>query len=245
MTDVDVRVHVASVNTRDATELCIRSMRRTAGRPFVLTVGDCGSTDGSAEMLGRLGDRGWLTLEQAGGKRAHSEWLDRWLAAADRRYIVFADSDMWFKRRGWLTGLVDAAATSGAALVACEALPEIPNYVDPRSGDRMRLAPRPAPWLMLIDTEQAADVTTGFAYKWVAAPELPEGALSYDTGALFCADLEAKGRSWISMPSDFQQSYTHFGGMSWLPSAGRLRARRAVQRALITAALWRERINGG
>ena len=47
----DVRVHVASANTRSLTELCIRSMERFAGYPFELYVGDVGSHDGSIEML--------------------------------------------------------------------------------------------------------------------------------------------------------------------------------------------------
>jgi hypothetical protein len=34
-----VRVHVASLNTRDATELCIRSLRKFAGDPLELVVG--------------------------------------------------------------------------------------------------------------------------------------------------------------------------------------------------------------
>jgi hypothetical protein len=44
---VEVRVHVATINTAAVTELCIRTMRHTAGYPFDLVVGDGGSTDGS------------------------------------------------------------------------------------------------------------------------------------------------------------------------------------------------------
>jgi hypothetical protein len=242
MTD-DVRVHVASLNTRAATELCVRSMRRTAGAPFVLTVGDCGSTDGSAELLERLEERGWLRLEQAGGPRAHAEWIDGWLADADLRYAVVADSDIWFKRRGWLRELRDEAQTTGAALVTCEALPEIADYVDPRSGDRMRLAARPAPWLMIVDTHQTVDVDASFAYLWQRAPEVPEGAISYDTGAKFCAALVDSGRRWTAMPPSFSSSFTHFGGLSWLPSRG-MRLRRGLQRLTIGTALVVERHRG-
>ncbi|MGZ4735146.1 MAG: hypothetical protein ACXV8R_06035 [Acidimicrobiia bacterium] len=40
----EVVVHVASLNTAAATELCVRSMRHYAGHEFDLVVGDGGST---------------------------------------------------------------------------------------------------------------------------------------------------------------------------------------------------------
>ena len=77
----EVTVHLASLNTRAVTELCIRSLREHAGMPFELVVGDCGSTDGSLEMLRRMEAEGWLRLEVAPEGRRHPDWLDRWLAA--------------------------------------------------------------------------------------------------------------------------------------------------------------------
>src|ERR1700737_3559135 len=71
-----VHVYVASYNTVEATELCIRSMREYAGYPFQLTVGESGSQDGSLTMLMRLKERGWLSLELATQRRIPSEWLE-------------------------------------------------------------------------------------------------------------------------------------------------------------------------
>jgi GT2 family glycosyltransferase len=63
----DITVHVASWNTASATELCLRTMRRHAGHPFALVVGDGGSTDGSLAMLRDFAQRGWLELEVRAG----------------------------------------------------------------------------------------------------------------------------------------------------------------------------------
>ena len=82
-----VRVYVATINTRAVTELCIRTMRRRAGYPFELVVGDGGSTDGSLEMLRDFEARDWLMLEIAPGGRSHTDWLDKWLAECPAQYV--------------------------------------------------------------------------------------------------------------------------------------------------------------
>jgi glycosyltransferase involved in cell wall biosynthesis len=81
----DVRVHVPTINTAAVTELCIRTMRRRAGAPFELVVGDGGSTDGSLDVLRRFERDGWLTLEIAPGGRTHAAWLDKWFAECPTR----------------------------------------------------------------------------------------------------------------------------------------------------------------
>jgi hypothetical protein len=101
-----VRVHVASLNTRDATDLCIRSLREFAGDPFELVVG------------------------------------------CPRRLAVFVNSDVEFRRRGWLRDLIRAEEHTGAAFVGGELVPEIRNMPEPvearlfratvRQLDRMR-----------------------------------------------------------------------------------------------------------
>jgi len=121
-----VTVHVASLNTRSATELCVRSMRLHADCPFDLIVGDGGSIDGSVEMLEDFARRGWLTLQRR-ADRTHADWLDAWRSEAASRYSVFADSDLDFRRKGCLRDLVAQARLTGVALVALDIKPVSPT----------------------------------------------------------------------------------------------------------------------
>jgi glycosyltransferase involved in cell wall biosynthesis len=211
----EVRVHVPTINTAAVTELCIRTMRHTAGYPFELVVGDGGSTDGSLEMLRRFEAAGWLQLEVAPDGRTHTAWLDKWLAECPTRFAVFSDSDVEFHRPGWLRAMVDAGRSAGAALVATriQARGGV-HYVHPRTGARRLLAERPEPWLMLIDVEQTRGVVaTSFAYRDEVAPD--GSKIGFDTAAAFFRDLQAAGLRYVEMPPDFARAYTHYGSMSW------------------------------
>lgn len=211
-----VRVHVATINTAAATELCIRTMRRFAGYPFELVVGDGGSTDGSIEMLRHFESDGWLALELAPDGRGHTAWLDIWLAACPTRYALFSDSDVEFHRAGWLDAMVTAAEGANAALVATriQARGGV-DYRHPRTGARRVLAERPEPWLMLIDVEQVRGVVdTSFAYRDEPAAD-GSGKIGFDTAAAFFRDLQAAGLAYVEMPTDFGRTYTHYGSMSW------------------------------
>jgi glycosyltransferase involved in cell wall biosynthesis len=230
---VDVRVHFASFNTAAVTELCVRTMHRQAGLPFELVVGDCGSTDGSLELLRRFERDGWLTLEVAPGGRPHAAWLDDWFARCDRRYAVFCDSDVEFLRSGWLDRMVAAARRDDAALVATRVQARDGQpYRHPVTGAARTLAPRPEPWLMLIDvTKTRGVVQTGFGYRDEVSPA-GDGKIAYDTAAAFFRALQDAGLRYVEMPPDFSRFYHHYGGMTWvrasdarLPIARRLRQR--------------------
>ena len=246
-TQHDVRVHVASINTAEVTELCIRSMRRTAGYPFELVVGDGGSTDGSLEMLRRFERDGWLTLEVAPGGRKHAEWLDKWHAECPTKFAVFSDSDVEYHQLGWLAEMVTAARNQNAALVATriQARGGVP-YTHPRTGARRILAERPEPWLMMIDvTHTRGNVTSGFEYRDETAPS-GEGKIGFDIAAAFFRDLQAQGLTYVEMPADFQRAYTHYGGMSWKRSRDRgmpltHRVKQFVKAARVRANLVRAR----
>ena len=147
-----VRCHVASYNTRELTELCLRSMRQYAGIPFRVTVGDSASSDGSVEMLEEFERREWIDIQRA--RRSHSEWLDFWLATCTEDLAVFIDSDVEFLRFGWLADLVAANQEHRAALVCGEMLPEQSDFIEPVSARSVRLAARPAPWLLLAEIAQ-------------------------------------------------------------------------------------------
>ncbi len=229
----DVTVHVATFNTAAATELCIRSMRRTAGYPFTLQVGDSGSTDRTIEVLERFARQPWLKLELS-GPRPHHDWLDLWLVRCSSRYAVFADSDVEFLRRGWLAELVLAAEQTDAVAVYTEMLGEqrnfvefmvdIPGYAELLAGHvgrRVRLMDRPAPWLFLVNAESARRVGRKFAPLRVSSPAVREGSRTYDTGGAFFHELVARQLPWTLMPPSFVEGYRHYGSLSWIAHAVR------------------------
>jgi hypothetical protein len=212
-----VRVHVASADTKWATELCIRSMYRYAGAAFELVVGDGGSLDGSLKMLRRLERRGLLQLEVPSWWRQHYEWLDHWCAECPTRYAVFSDSDVQFRAQGWLGDMIRVAEEQNAALVCAHFTPARDGYVHPGTGQKVRLAARPAIWLLLVDLEQIKPLGTGFAPALVEDDTVPEGRVAYDTGARLFVALEQAGLHWVEMPSEWvQHKAHHFGGLSWL-----------------------------
>jgi glycosyl transferase family 2 len=215
-----VRVHVAGRDRVAATELCIRSLREYAGRPFTLTVGDGGSTDGSIEMLQAMEDRGWLELEVDSSGPWHAQWLDRWLGRCDADFAVFADNDVEFLGEGWLRDLVNTAVLTGAALVYGEMCPDLPQYVEHHNDGRVvRMVARPAPWLMLVHVPQVARLGLTFAYHEEKAADRP---LVCDIGATFYRGLQARGLRCVEMPAAFRAKYRHYGAMSWPLMARRL-----------------------
>jgi hypothetical protein len=212
----DVRVHVASINTRAMTELCVRTMHRYAGYPFELVVGDCGSTDGSLDLLGDFERQGLLTLQVAPDGRSHAEWLDRWFTECPARYAVFVDSDVEFLRENWLHDMVEVARASDAAVVATRVQArDGVQYRHPTTGSPRVLAPRPEPWLMLIDVLQTRGVVDdGFGYR--DEPPLEGGPkTAFDVGAAFFRGVTRSGLSYAEMPPQFSRAYHHYGGMSW------------------------------
>lgn len=210
----DVTVYVASCDTRIATELCIRSMRELADHPFSLVVGDSRSGDGSLDMLRRFEERGWLELEVAPDRRLHSEWLDRWRASCPTRLALFVDSDVEALRSGWLRVLVDAWASSGAAVVCAEYLDDLRRFVEPVGGEVVRAAPRPAPWLLLLDVPQTRVVDASFAFDKEWSDAFPE-RLVHDVGARFYREARERGLHAVQLPRSFARYYRHYAGLSW------------------------------
>jgi hypothetical protein len=233
--DVSVDVFMACLNTAASTELCIRSMRAMAGRPFHLGVGDCGSDDGSIELLRNLESKGWLSLEVAPNGRQHWEWLDQWTETSKADYAIFVDSDVEFRRTGWLCDLVDAAVSSEATLVAAEFCAETPGFVEPVRGRTVRLAGRPAPWLMLIDPSAVAQLGRSFKAEVVEGAEVPEGVQVFDTGGAVYESVIASGLRCSIMPPEFADAYRHYRGLSWSP----LSARVGINRHIVAVTIWR------
>lgn len=212
-----VRVHVATIDTAAATELCIRTLHRHAGHPFELVVGDGGSTDGSIPMLRRFEREGWLTLQIAEGGRRHAEWLNLWMAECPARYAVFVDSDMEFRRTGWLADLVATAERTGAAMVTSRIQTLDDKGHVGSDGAPWRWAPRPTPWLILVDLAQVHGVVeTGWGFRLRPDPARDGGKIAYDTGAAFLEALDRHGLAWAAMPDGWSDCYHHYGGMTWV-----------------------------
>ena len=228
----DITVHVASWNTASATELCLRTLRRHAGHPFALVVGDGGSTDGSLAMLREFAQRGWLELEVRAG-RSHADWLDSWRRDARSRYLVFADSDMDFRRPGWLSGLVQRRRETGAALVALGVKPMTTGLREPVSGRLVRTMPAPTTWLFMIDAFQVADISESMAYRSVDTENVPEGCILYDTAASFLEQVHDRGLRVATMPRRYQRRVKHYGSLTWMPPAGEAGRRARDNRAVV------------
>lgn len=219
--NASVSVCVASLNTAAVTELCIRTLREFAGVPMVLKVGDCGSTDGSQEMLRGFAASGWLSLEIAESGRRHPEWLDQWLEACTTRYLVFSDSDVEYRAPNWLKDMLEQAANTGAALVCGRMQYPPETFIHPKTGARRRLAQRPTPWLLMLDLDQLRDVVNeSFAYKDEEDPEAFGGKVAYDVAAKYFAAVVKSGLHWAEMPPEWQSHYRHFGGLTWLGARG-------------------------
>ena len=213
-----VRVHVACVDADlVALELCIRSMRRLARYPFELTVGYAGVTESSIALLESFQARGWLQLEIEPNGRSHPEWLDRWLAQCTADFAAFVDADVEFLQDGWLSDLVSAASDSGAALVAGEWCREGRNFIEPVGGKTVRLAGRPAAWLLLLDVRRGQQMDASFAFHADETASVPEGLIAYDVGARFYRELSESGGRVIVMPRRYRRKYRHYGNLSWAP----------------------------
>lgn len=191
---VDVTVFVASYNTRAATELCVRSLRRTIPADVPIVVGDSASRDGSAEMLRRVAGPLSLTVDVVAERRHHVDWLDRWLASCPTRLACFVDSDVSFRRAGWLEQMM----AKGGAMVAAESAPENPNTVEPVAGRVVRLAERPSPWVMLCDVEALRPLVVSFAHHVEEGADVPEGVVLYDTAGWLAEQARRAGLAVLS-----------------------------------------------
>jgi glycosyltransferase involved in cell wall biosynthesis len=231
---VTVTICVASLNTRDATELCVRSIRRFAGYPYSLVVGDGGSTDGSVNLLSEFEERGWLHLERLQEQRSHAEWLDRWREICRSDLLLFVDSDVEFRRRDWLHRIVAATESAGAAITYAEWL-DGGLYLD--EGQSSHVLSRPAPWMLMIDQRQTHDLASSFGVEYSNRNSQVGLPIIRDVGTAFFEEATRRRLPTLAMPASYRRTYHHYGGLSWLPSTGsrgqkKLRDQRVVSRRL-------------
>lgn len=222
-------VYVASFNTVGYTELCIRSLHHYADVPFHLVVGDSDSRDGSYEMLNTMAEEGWLELESSPTRREHGHWLDDWVGSVRTQYALFCDSDIQFLGSGVLSGLLNAAKGSSAAIVSERLLPGR-HYQDWRAPTY--LLPRPAPWLLLVDAPAIRSLGTSFLRVFEPSDHHVEGQVTWDVGAKLYHHAVEAGMQHASLGRWVRRKYRHFGQASWgarnpMP-VGRIRRRPAA-----------------
>jgi len=229
-----VTICVASYNTCAATELCVRSIRRLADHPYSLRVGDSGSTDGSIAMLEEFDSRGWLTFERSTEARTHAQWLDLWRHACHSKLILFVDSDVEFRRPSWLSRLMAIAHSDRPAIAYAEWLAPSCFTLD---GLLSPVVARPAPWLLMIDSEQTSELESSFAVSRAEAAPASGAPIIYDVGARFFYEAVDRGLHTLALPPSYRRHFHHYGGLSWLPTSGpygqkKLRDQRTVRRRL-------------
>jgi len=199
-------------------------------------------------MLERFAEADLLQLERTCEPRLHPDWLDHWYRTCSARYLVFSDSDVYYRRRGWLADMIKTSRDSGAALVAGRIQP--PWHQRPRFADgRQRKLPgaRPEPCLLLIDLRQVRGVVdTSFGWHEEPMPDRPGHQLTFDVAGAFMRSAEQAGLQCVEMPPYFQAKYRHWGGLTWKKASSveigiRLRARQFTKASLVSALLVAER----
>jgi len=180
-----------------------------------------------------------LQLEFVEGGRTHGEWLDHWMAHRDSEFLVFVDSDIRFRRYGWLRTLLEAARE--ADLVTCEVFQEHQDYLVPGAERVVRLAERPAPWLMLIRREPIATMGESFAFRLVEKDNIREGAVVFDVGGAVFAAAKACGLRFAILPDEYQLVFHHYAGLSWRPGISVRQLGRSRQVIMLPVMLMIER----
>jgi hypothetical protein len=212
--EASVRVYVPSFNDAEGTELCIRSIHEVTDVQFDLTVGAFGYDEAFMGTLREFESRGWLSLEVADGRRRHADWLDDWLARCDTEYAVFSDSDIEFRKPEWLRQLLEAALETRAALVASEWVSEYSGAVEPVGQNVVRLAGRPAPWLMLVHVPQAREVDASFEFTAEQTDAVHEGEVAFDVSGHFFRKLSESGMATVTMPRSYARAFHHYANLS-------------------------------
>ena len=209
-----VTIALASINTLAATKLTISALTRyTSPQACKITVGDCGSTDGSLTYLARSLKTGLISnLEVAASGRRHAAWIDHWITTCDTEYLVVIDSDCEIRAEGWLDDMM--RRKGGAALVACEHIPEQPDYVDARTGVRRHLLARPGVHLMLMDVKAARLAAVSFEERFAVDAGLGL-EVGWDVGGAFMAALNEGDEGCVFMDDGFRKKYRHWTGTSW------------------------------
>jgi hypothetical protein len=192
-------------------------------------------------LIRQLAEEGVVDGYEVAAGRKHWEWLDHWRQTCETRYAVFVDSDVQFLRLGWLRDLIRSAERSKWALTSGELVPEQPDSL--HAGTVLfRFAERLAPWLIAVDIAMC-DVSHVSFRDWShESREVHEGRIAYDVAGTLYHTLCLDGVPCGSLPPDYEQTFRHYGGLSWNASGrGRKWIRVVAQSASLNARLRKER----
>jgi glycosyltransferase involved in cell wall biosynthesis len=211
----DTTIGIASINTKMALQLCLKSLWEFTDRDAVrIVVGDCGSTDGTLPMLTRYLKAGRIDdLEVAAHGRQHAEWINHWVATCGTSYLVLMDSDIELRRDWWLSRL--RAGIDGAVFAAASMYPAQPDWAPAGGGPGREISERPSVHLMMLDVAKARELGTSFEPWTEYGPDLRNGERWYDVGGDFLRAIKGQGLPYSVMPDDYYLGYRHWAGVSW------------------------------
>jgi hypothetical protein len=151
--------------------------------------------------------------------RTHGEWLDYWTAHCETDYAVFMDSDIEILQSGWLEKFLKIAEVNSASVVTTEILNQVPSigYFPP--GVLLRSAPRPAPWMILINPKKCRNMGSWKTIQ-VKDASIAEGGWNFDTGAIVYRNMVEASASIFTTPNSFLSFFRHYGAMSWTKQLG-------------------------
>jgi len=211
-----VEVVVCSFDTLHPLRLTLSTLRRhTAYRNYRLLVIDNASTDGSAEYLRELAQRGTIELRE-GSRKPHARWVEERFRETDAPFVVFVDSDMVFLAPDWLSDLIEMfLGDPRTGIVSGEPRPRREGVVEPVGRELVDIAEAPCTWLFGLRTAMREHVPTDFGF----AKEDPDPATGrrtvHDTGARFLRDARAGGWEHRAMPVGYRAKWHHWESMSW------------------------------
>lgn len=211
-----VTLYVVSYNTRHATELSLRSMRRYTRYPnYSIQVIENGSKDGSLEALRELRDELGFDLVESREPRLHAHWLDHALQTAATPFWFAVDSDLALLGHDWLSDMMRRfEADPGLFLVGAEAVPGGVG-VEPVGGKKVEAGEHVSTWLFGVRSGLREHVGSSFAFHVEGID--PESGLErvYDSGGKLLSDMRERGLRYGYMPVWFLAKYYHFGSLSW------------------------------
>jgi len=211
-----VTVYVVSYNTRAATELAIRTLRRHTRYPnYTLRVIENGSTDGSLEALRTLKAELGFELLEAEAPHLHAHWLDYALRETATPYWFAVDSDLVLLGRDWLADMmVRFMADRDLYLVGAEQVPGGVG-VEPVGGKTVDAGEHVSTWLFGVRTDLRLLVDTSFAFHHGGTDAETGIERVFDSGGKLLFDMRERGLRYGFMPAWYLAKYYHFGQLSW------------------------------
>jgi hypothetical protein len=162
-----------------------------------------------------------------GAPREQHLWYDHLFAHADSDYWVGIHEDLLFLAPDWLEDLVGYMERHPAVdLLAGDAFPRVPGYVEPVGGQTVDLETSLSTWIFCVRTSLRDRIGTSFEY--VSERDDARGrTVLYDQGGKLMADMRAAGLGVATMPPPWRRKWHHLANLTWafrteMPPAVRL-----------------------